>query len=208
VIVRGNDELIDRDGALLSIRKRRPLRASRPPRNFLDRLYSARMNFNAVAFRRDAWERAGGFPEEFALLGDWALWLRMSPLGSFVTVPEYITRYRKDHRTREQDRARIEPWTRDLRRLYREVMPAVAAEIGGIRPELIRHAMRDYCRKYLAKLCRDTPAAERGELAGRLAGWAEECGVGRELERFRRGERVGKLPCRRLRRWAAAAGFG
>jgi len=208
VIVRGNDELIDGEGTLLSVRKKRPLRVSRPPRNFLERLYSAKMNFNAVAFRRSAWERAGGFPESFRLLGDWALWIRMCPLGSFVTIPEYVTRYRKDHRTREQDRARIEPWARDLRALYREVMPEVAAELGGIPPGLVRHAMRFYCQKYLAKLSRDVPPAERAPLAANLADWARDCAVERELERFRAGRRFGKPRYRALRRFAASLGLG
>jgi len=208
VVVRGNDQIIDGEGALVSTRRRRPLLTSRPPRNFLERLYSARMNFNAVAFRRTAWERAGGFPEEFRLLGDWAMWIRLCPHGNFVTVPEYITRYRKGHRTVDEDRARIDLWARDLSHLYREVMPAIAAELGGIRPAIVRHAMRFNCEKFLERVSRMVPPGERAAHSGSLAEWARECEVERAFARFRADGKLAKPRHRALKRLAASLGLG
>jgi glycosyltransferase involved in cell wall biosynthesis len=208
VLVRGNVEMIDGAGASLGARKKRPLRRSSPPRNFLERLYGPKVDFNAVAFRKDAWERSGGFPESCRLAGDWAFWLALAPHGSFVTIPEFIAKYRKGHRSAAEELSRTIAWANDYRTLYREIMPRVARELGGVRPGLIRHAMRARCHDFVARLSRTVPPAERGTFSDALAGWARECEVPREIERFRAGARIGKLRFRRLRRWAAAAGLG
>jgi glycosyltransferase involved in cell wall biosynthesis len=49
----------------------------------------------SAMFRRDAYESAGGYREEFRFAQDVDLWIRMAPLGSIVIVPEtlYEARY-------------------------------------------------------------------------------------------------------------------
>lgn len=41
-------------------------------------------------FRRDSFERAGGYREEFRYAQDIDLWIRLAPLGRFEIVPEFL----------------------------------------------------------------------------------------------------------------------
>jgi len=207
VLVRGNVELIDGEGRRLGDRKRRPLRVSTPPRNLRERLAGPRVNFGAAAFRKDAWRRAGGFAASVHLMGDWAFWLELCPLGSFVTVPETILRYRKGYRSPATENARIPFWAEDLRTIYRDRLPRLAREVGSVSPRQVRRAMRTRCQNFLARQSRWVPPAERRAIAEALAGWARDCEVVPTLERFRAGGPVPKTRWRGLRRLAASLGL-
>jgi hypothetical protein len=45
-----------------------------------------------VMFRRDAYERAGGYRAQFYYGQDWDLWYRLAALGKYQTVPEALYR--------------------------------------------------------------------------------------------------------------------
>jgi glycosyltransferase involved in cell wall biosynthesis len=47
-----------------------------------------------VMFRRDAYERAGGYRSEFYYGQDWDLWYRLAAVGKFQMVPEVLYRAR------------------------------------------------------------------------------------------------------------------
>ncbi len=206
VLVRADVDFVDGEGQDLGTRRRRVPGVTSPPKNFLERLYGPKVNFNAVAFRKDAWEKSGGFPESCRLAGDWAFWLELTPFGSFTTVSVPVSRYRKGHRSREEEHARLVLWAEDYRAIYRELMPRIAKELG-VSPALVRHAMRSRCTNFLSRLSRSLPNESREEVARELADWAKDCDVERALERFRAGERFGKRRFRRLRRWAATLGL-
>jgi glycosyltransferase involved in cell wall biosynthesis len=44
----------------------------------------------STMFRRDAYERAGGYREEFWFAQDLDLWIRMAPHGTFIILPEVL----------------------------------------------------------------------------------------------------------------------
>lgn len=48
----------------------------------------------SVLFRRDAYEAVGGYREQFYFGQDWDLWYRLASVGSFVHLPEMLTRVR------------------------------------------------------------------------------------------------------------------
>src|SRR5205823_3112993 len=48
----------------------------------------------SVMFRRDAYERAGGYRAEFYYGQDWDLWYRLAALGKFQMIPEALYRAR------------------------------------------------------------------------------------------------------------------
>lgn len=48
----------------------------------------------SVLFRREAYERAGGYRPQFYFAQDWDLWYRLAPLGSYAIVPAVLTRVR------------------------------------------------------------------------------------------------------------------
>jgi hypothetical protein len=47
-----------------------------------------------VMFRRDAYQRAGGYRAEFYYGQDWDLWYRLAAIGQFQMVPETLYRAR------------------------------------------------------------------------------------------------------------------
>ena len=48
----------------------------------------------SVLFRRDAYERVGGYRSQFYFAQDWDLWYRLAGEGSYWIVPEILTRVR------------------------------------------------------------------------------------------------------------------
>lgn len=46
----------------------------------------------SAMFRRELYERAGGYREEFALAQDWDLWLRLGELGTYLTLGDVLYR--------------------------------------------------------------------------------------------------------------------
>src|SRR5688572_8463900 len=95
VVVTGDYDQIDGEGRKLRAEKVLSVRpVTSPPQTFYTQLAAPKVPPVANAFRRDAWEKVGGFPEETTLIGDWGLWLRLSPLGSFVHVSQSLADYR------------------------------------------------------------------------------------------------------------------
>lgn len=47
----------------------------------------------ATIFRKEAWEKAGGYDENLNLSWDWGLWLEMGKLGKFYNFQEYFLYY-------------------------------------------------------------------------------------------------------------------
>lgn len=64
----------------------------------------------SVMMRRDAYEKAGGYRPQFRFGQDWDLWWRLSEIGGFAVVAEFLYAYRFDElgvsagRRREQER--------------------------------------------------------------------------------------------------------
>lgn len=44
-------------------------------------------------FKKDAWEKLGGYDENFDGLEDWELWLRMGRIGKFYNIQEFFVKY-------------------------------------------------------------------------------------------------------------------
>ena len=101
------------------------------PANFTEQLRGPRVNFSAYAVQRAAFERAGGFPAELRLFGDWGLWLRLCCYGSFVRADEVVGAYRGgDDYRRGIAAERFQLRLNDDRFIYQQIMPATAARTG------------------------------------------------------------------------------
>ncbi len=46
-----------------------------------------------MMFRKDAFDKLGGYDEEFDGMEDWNLWLRMGTVGKFHNIPDFFVRY-------------------------------------------------------------------------------------------------------------------
>lgn len=48
---------------------------------------------SSVVFRKEAWEKSGGYDENLPFSEDWDLWMRFGKLGKFYNFPEYFIYY-------------------------------------------------------------------------------------------------------------------
>lgn len=60
-----------------------------------------------VLFRKDAWERVGGYNEELKFSEDWDLWMRFGTIGKFYNLQEYFLKYIKDGQNKMNDNTSI-----------------------------------------------------------------------------------------------------
>jgi glycosyltransferase involved in cell wall biosynthesis len=218
VLVRGDVERIDAAGARLGGRRYRGPRVVEHPQNLAEHVAAPCTVFGAAAWRRAAWEQAGGFPEDFALAADWAFWLRLAPLGAFVHEPEVLMRYRETHRPPEVEATRMPAWIEDLQRLYEELLPPLVSA-AGLCEARTRRAARACCLEILRRAQELFPVEDRPPLVELIRDWATRCGLQGPLERFAGGAtipRKGYGPLRsaasgvssgfkRLRRWLGLA---
>ena len=54
---------------------------------------------SAVMFKKDTFEKVGGFDENLETCEDWDLWMRMGKMGKFHNVPEYFTYYQESNKS-------------------------------------------------------------------------------------------------------------
>lgn len=198
VLVRGEVERIDQSDRFRGDSPYHGPRVAPYPENLREQLYFTKTHFGAAAWRREAWEAVGGFPEEFALAADWAFWLRLAPHGAFKNEPERVLRYRETHREKEQDARRVPAWFDDTARLYREVMPPLTRD-AGIPDEELRRGARWACYAQLHRASLVVPAGERRAATDRIRAWAAECGLDDALARFERGDRLPRKNYGKLR---------
>jgi glycosyltransferase involved in cell wall biosynthesis len=50
---------------------------------------------SGVVFRKDVFEKLGGYNENLKVCEDYDLWMRMGKTGKFYNIPEYFVRYRE-----------------------------------------------------------------------------------------------------------------
>jgi hypothetical protein len=187
VLVRCGYQRMDGDGRVLEdIRFRNVPQQTSPPDTFRQLLRGCLVSLAAFAVRKDVWQAAGGFPEQFHLMGDWALWLHCSLQGDFLLDRTLISRYRLNYRTPEQEKRWAPLWAEDTRRLFCDVIPPLATELRVRRHEL-EAAARRLCYDRLADASRVLGAGERDDVANILGDWASECGLQAEFSHFRDG---------------------
>lgn len=201
VLVGGQHGRIDGEGNPLGTPSKLPTGISSPGDNLAARLHSPLNSFNGTAFRHDAWQMVGGFPEELKLAGDWGFWIRLCPYGDFITIRETVVDYRVDYRSEQEDRARIMIWAMDYQQLYRNIMPRARQQCEGVTMKQIDTAMRIRCHNFLRGLSRSLDSGERAALTKELESWAEDCGVPDSLEKLRTGKRLNRYPFRKLKQW-------
>jgi hypothetical protein len=194
VLVRGNYQRIDAEGnpgEVVHIKGVR--RMTGPPENLLQQIRAPKSTFAGFALRKEAWVRAGGFREDMSLMMDWAMWLMVSPFGSFIHVPEVICDYRSDYRPGirlERMRARLA----DEVIIAREVVPKAAAAMGIADDRRIRASSRRRLWGVFHDASCVVEAHRREEYALLLADWSNEVGLDRLLTRFMEGRYIPKRP--------------
>ena len=147
----------------------------RPPQTFYKQLFANRVHAAAHAFRRDVWEKAGGFPGDIKLWGDWGFWLAATPHGDFVHVRRTIARYRINYRP-GLALARMDQTLRDEVTVRLELIPRIAKQFAHVAHWKLRHASRRRFRHVLNHTLRDLAGADNARQAAILQPWAKSLG--------------------------------
>ncbi len=190
VLVRTAFDYIDGTGAVTGRQRMLSVRpVTLPPQTFWENLPVPKVSFAAFALRRVAWERAGGFPEEFHLFGDWALWLLVAPFGPFVYEPEVVAEYRVSYRPGLYQ-ARIVREIEDETRLFLDIAPRSAGTLGGTGLARIRRVARRKLMQRLAQGSVELGPDARGEVAESMRRWADATGLERQRAAFADGETI------------------
>lgn len=210
VLVKTSYQRIDRQGR---VTKTKHLRATQtvvsPPETLTGQLTGSDVAFGAFAVRRDAWQRAGGFPEQCHLAGDWGFWLRLAPLGDFVYERVPIIQYRNRYRDVAAEKKRSVLWARDYLHIWHDIMPEVARTVGVDDALVCEYSYRK-CFRCLSAASAVLEREERAEVVALMAEWAQETGLEDVLARFAAGEVLPRRnygPVRRtLSRWVRGVG--
>lgn len=83
-------------------------RVTRPPQTVEMELVGCKACFAAFCFRRETFDKIGGFDEEYVLIADWVLQIALGSHGPFLRLDEVVAEYRVTERpTLEQSRVPI-----------------------------------------------------------------------------------------------------
>lgn len=184
VLVRGDFDLVDGAGKFLSHERMLSVpRVQLPPATFYHQLGGNKVQPAANAFKRAAWAQVGGFPETLMLYGDWGLWLKLAPLGSFIHTASAIGKYRIDYR---QDLAknRLPQSLADDVAVQFAIIPPIAAHLPSLNRSKIDRPRRRRLRELLA-ICSELLAAnERAFAVDLLRDWAAHDRMSHLLDQF------------------------
>ncbi len=190
VVASGDVEQIDGAGTIVKSDGTVTARPVLHPPETLYRLLAANMvQVAAHCFRRDAWDKVGGFETRLRLYGDWGLWLKLAPLGDFVHVRQVIAQYRIAYRPGIA-RQRLPESLRDESDVQRLLIPEVANAMPGIDANRLRHGSRRRFRAVLVETGSMLAPHERGFAIDLLRDWARDVGSEKLLETFAAGSKV------------------
>jgi hypothetical protein len=158
------------------------------PDTLTSQQYGPKVNFAAFALRRDAFLQSGPILPAIESLSDWALFLQITPFGSFVYEHALISGYRVGH-DGTKFRDRLGMWTRDQQRIFTEVMPLAAQSCGMKDVAWIDAASRYNFTRYLARASREfAPDAEtRASIVPLFQAWADSLDSHTLLKAFAEG---------------------
>ena len=190
VVASGDVEQIDGAGTVVKSEGTMTARPVMRSPETLYRLLAANMvQVAAHCFRRDAWQKVGGFETRLRLYGDWGLWLKLAPLGDFVHVRQVIAQYRIAYRPGIA-RQRLPESLRDESDVQRLLIPEVAKTMPGTDMNRLRHGSRRRFRAILVETAGMLAPHERGFAVDLLRDWARDIGFEKLLDTFAAGSKV------------------
>ena len=192
VLINGDVEQIDGAGAVVgSEGALTSWPVTHPPETFYRILTANKIQVAAHCFRRDAWQKVGGFETRLRLYGDWGLWLKLAPLGDFVHVRKTIAQYRIAYRPGIA-KQRLPESLRDDADVQRLLIPEVAQTIRGVDTKRLRDSSWQRFRAVLAETDTLLPLPERSFAVELLRDWARDVGGEKLLDRFAAGGKVSR----------------
>lgn len=201
VLVRAGWENIDANGVvvdqryLLSVRK-----IVSSPNTFYENLLGPKSSFAAFAVRHDAWRQVGGFPEECRLFGDWAFWIKLSPLGDFIYQHKLLSSYRTNYRPGLQQ-SRVLEEIKDEIQINLVIIPETGKLFEKINQNMVSRASRKRFLTRLISLSHLEIGNKKTEIISLLKPWASSVNCTKQLKEFNDGK-VFKLQQNPLKRYA------
>lgn len=194
VLVRAGWENIDAQGNILDKRYLLSVsKCTRPPKTFLENLRGPKSSFAAFSVKKTAWENVGGFPTGCKYFGDWAFWLRLSPLGDFIYEHRIISGYRTNYRPGlVLNRLLFELSDEEV--ISTHILPEVSAKIGEVGQSVINKARRDRLLARLSQLSSLIAKDQRNSVAELMTKWAQVAGCEAELSEFKTGKNFVSKP--------------
>ncbi len=178
-------------------------RVTEPPRTLTEQLQGPKASFAAFLCRRSAWEEVGGFPTSLRLYGDWGMWLRLSPVGAFVSTHSVVSRYRTGY-PGSSNRARLVDSAHDERVIALEVAAKAAEELGLTTQGVMQRAVARRLTTFLAQMSALVADADiRVRMAAELRPLAVATGLEPVLDDFTAGKPLPRPA--RFRRLAGGA---
>jgi glycosyltransferase involved in cell wall biosynthesis len=156
------------------------------PSTLVSQRYGPKVCFASFAIKREAYQRSGPILESLESLADWALWLQLSPFGSFIYENELISGYRIGH-DGNKFRKRIGMWVRDEQRMFYEVMPVAADRAKITDRSWIDEASRKNFIRYLSTASEEFSFEDRAEITPLFHSWADRVGGAAMLKAFAEG---------------------
>lgn len=165
-------------------------RVTRPPKTVEMELVGCKACFAAFCFRRDAFNRIGGFDEEYVLIADWVMQIALGMHGPFLRLDDIVAEYRvTDRPVLEQSRVPI--YVSDRLRFFTETL--WTAEKIGVPASRIIKSGRFHLRQFY-----DFLAINKAKLSdddeARLVSISERLGRAEWFERWMRGRWVPSRP--------------
>ena len=187
ILVRSGFETIDEDDRVL--KKNYILSVNKityPPKTFYEQLGGPKVSFAAFALKKSAWEQVGGFPEKYYLAGDWGMWLRISPLGSFVYEHEIVSQYRI-RKSNAVTINRIQNTLSDFVTTYHLVIPEISKRFETIDSETIKGTSKKVFINQIYHASNILSKEDRLEAYQTLLPWAVSTECESDLEKFKDG---------------------
>ena len=162
----------------------------KPAEALYEQRFGPKGSFSAAALRRETWEKAGWFPPETPLLGDWAMWLLAGALGDTVRAREVIAEHRPAAPAGGGDAARKIEEIRETFRIYREILPRATGWASLENTTWIESASRKRFRDVAIAASSEFGSGLRGPLVDALREWAKSVDQEELLGRLEGGERI------------------
>ncbi len=190
VLVRAGWQYIDGAGKpgakklLLSVGRREI-----PPETLYKSITGCKGAFPSFAFKRAAWQTAGGIPDYIEYMTDWVVELQLAPFGAFIYEPKIIGRLRHYNYLRPGHADFIaKAMMRDIISVGSRVIPAVAARTPGADMEVVARGKTEVFRCAVRHAVAHVAATDRAAVAESLRQIAETDAELALIARFERGE--------------------
>lgn len=161
-------------------------RVTRPPKTVEMELVGCKACFAAFCFKRETFDRIGGFDEEYVLIADWVMQIALGMHGPFLRLDDVVAEYRVTERP-ILEQSRVPIYVSDRLRFFTETL--WTAEEVGVPASSIMKSGRFHLRQFYDFLAVNK-AKLTNEDQARLAAITERLGCSGWYDRWSGGQWV------------------